>query len=231
MVDNLLLIYTNGTHIDEKTAKILYENNTTVIFSLDSVREDTYKILTGGKGDLSKIKRNFEILKDIYQDAVEKSDKIIKTKLGVITIINNLNKYEIEDIKKFIGEDVFHIVNFPIKAGRAIKNWDLLVGDNIDELKDLADKYTDAAIGGLTASYKGKCMALYHGLTIDTDGEVLVCPASVETTVGNIRYHNIKELHEKVLEFIENNGSPSCIQRHVRKSVFKHHDGVSGTRV
>ena len=74
-------------------------------------------------------------------------------------------------------------------------------------------------------------MALYHGLTIDTDGEVLVCPASVETTVGNIRHHNIKELHEKVLEFIENNGSPSCIQRHVRKSILKYHDGISGTRI
>ncbi|NPA38820.1 MAG: radical SAM protein [Candidatus Nanohaloarchaeota archaeon] len=230
------LIYTNGHYLDEETIKKLIKYNTTVIFSLDSVNPETYKFLTGGKGDLERVMNNFKMLKKAYKRFVRIEGDTLYTKLGVITIVTQPNKKEISQIKEFIGDEVFHIVNFPIKAGKAEKNWDVLVGDEegLKELKAIANEHTDAAVGGLTASYKGRCIALHNGVTVDTNGDVLACPAAVNVILGNIQEESLDSLLEKKQKYLEERGNPTCLLRELSKKsvpVLKYHDGVSGKRI
>lgn len=221
----ITILYTNGSLLDEDTARFLFDHNVSLITSVDSFDPEVHKELAGRR-DLYMVKRNLEKARDIYRTGIRRED-IIKTRLALITIITQQNKDEISEIRDWCGNEVFYICNFPIKAGSAVKNWDKLVGDNLQELREISHRFTETGYAGLSAPLKdGRCSALYNGVTIDTDGEVLVCPASVDTSVGNIKDADLKVLWEKVRTYAEQNGRPSCIARDGREKTFRLHDGT-----
>lgn len=225
-LDLITILYTNASLLDENTAQFLFENDVTLITSVDSLNPETYKELTGG-GDLNIVKENLEKTREIYKRNVKRKGNIIETRLGLITIVTKQNKDGIEEIKEWCGDDIFYICNFPIQEGSAADNWDRLVGDNIQELIEISHKYTDTGYAGLSAPLKdGRCAALYNGITIDTNGDVLVCPASVNTRVGNIANSDLNTLWEKTRDYVKENGSPLCIARDGKDKTFKYHDGT-----
>lgn len=210
-------LYTNGSLLTKEIAIFLFEHNVSLIVSCDSFTPLTYKKLTGG-GDFSIIKNNLEMTSRVYQDSVEKNNGTTVMRLALITIVNKQNKGEIASIKQWCDKrDVFFICNYPIKAGCAIENWEWLVGDEMDELIKISNCFTDTGYGGLSAPLEGGgCIALYAGITIDTDGKALVCPASVESCIGDIKNESIKDLWKKTREYVKEQGNPKCIAREKR---------------
>ncbi len=218
-------LYSNGSLLTEDVSQFLFDNNVSVIVSIDSIVPQTYEYLTGG-GDINLVKQNITKAKEIFSQDAKVVDGKMHSRLWVITIVTNQNKDEIGEVKERCWDKVFYICNFPIKKGGAEDNRDDLVWNNFEELKTISHKYTDTWYAGLSAPLKdGRCVALHNGITIDTDGNVLVCPASVNKSVGNIKDASLWDLHKKIHEFTSACWSPKCIARDIDESVFKHHDG------
>lgn len=224
------MVYTNGALLDRAKIEWMYNHNVTLILSCDSFDPDIYRTLSGG-GNIATVMLNLELAKEIYGQAVKEKDEHIITRLGMISIVQRQNKNEISTIHDWCGNDVFHIANYPIPEGAAKKNWELIVGGKLEELKAIAQEFTDTGRGGLTAPMKdGCCVALYHGITINARGDVQVCPAAVNNIVGNIKDANLDELRARCLEFLEEKGSPLCLARDIQNPNLQNH-GIGLTKV
>jgi MoaA/NifB/PqqE/SkfB family radical SAM enzyme len=218
------LLYTNGSLLSEEKINFLFSHDVTVIISIDSLNQSTYCQLVDVCVDFEKIKINISMIRNIYKSDLKKQGGCTETRLGIITIATMPNMSEIEQIKEFCGEDIFFICNYPIQKGLAEKNWELIAGNEIEHLKQLAHQHTETGHGGLSAPLRdGRCIALYHGITIDTDGNALTCPASVDSVVGNIKDFSIRELWEKTRESVEKLSNPLCAGRNI---VLKEHNGI-----
>ena len=220
--------YTNATLLDLDSANFFFKNKTSLIMSLDSLNPETYKKLTRGEHSVDEVINNINNARKIFSSSVKKlANGTIQTRLGLITIVQKQNITELENLHEFAGDDLYHIVNFPIKKGNAQTNWEEIVGTELEILKKLSHQYTDTGVGGVSAPRADeKCVALYNGLTIDTNGECLVCPASVLSSVGNIEQNSLQDLWKKTRSYISQAGNPSCIARNVLKSEFYKHDGA-----
>ena len=210
------VLYTNGLAVDEKKAQWLFDNNVSLIVSMDSLDSKTYKELTGG-ATLYRLLGNLKIIREIYSSDVYCEESTVTTRLAIITIASRQNIHELQKIKEFCKDDMYFICNFPIKIGNAVDNWSKLVGDDISSLKRISNKLTDTGYGGLSAPLSdGKCVALYSGLTIDTDGNVLPCPASINSSVGNVQDDSLVNLWKKTEDMLKCCGSPQCITRDIK---------------
>ncbi len=221
----ITILYTNGSMLNDEKIRFLYSHGATLVISCDSFRPDVYKQLTGG-GNAKHFMSNLEKARKIYSKAVKRrKDGIVETRLAIITIASKQNIDELDDMNRWCGDDIFFILNYPIKKGSAVKNWNSLVGDEMEALKSASQRFTDTGCAGLSAPVGGKeCVTLYYGITIDTDGNVLVCPASVDTIVGNIKDASLSELRRRALEYLAEHGNPLCLARDKKRKVFKLHD-------
>jgi MoaA/NifB/PqqE/SkfB family radical SAM enzyme len=114
-LDIITILYTNASLLDKKTAQFLFEHNTTLITSVDSFNPDVYRELTGG-GDIKRVKENLKVAREIYEKGIKKlNNRTIETRLGLISIVSNQNKNEIQQIKNWCGDEVFYICNYPVK--------------------------------------------------------------------------------------------------------------------
>jgi len=224
------LVYTNATLLSRDKAEWLYDHGASVVMSCDSFHPDTFRTLAGG-GNVEIVRANMEVAREIFGQGVVKEDGVVITRLGVITIATRQNVDEIGEIHEWCGDEIFHIVNFPIREGAAATNWDLLVGDEIGHLKEVANLYTDTGHGGLTAPMSdGRCVALEHGMTINAMGNVQVCPAACNNVVGNIASSSLLELRQQCAAFLAEKGLPLCLARDIREPRLTNH-GIGITKV
>lgn len=228
----ITILYTNGIHMTENITHFLFDHGASPIFSCDSIDTGRYRKLTG-VGSLGTARKGFEMLARVYRDGVARSGDTMQTRLSLISIACKDNASEIPALKQWAGEsDAYFICNFPVKIGNAVKNWEVLVGNQEARLREIAQKYSDTHFGGLTTpTCDGRCAALYHGITVDADGSVLSCPASVGQSVGRIDEGNVSSLHNEVLHHAKINGSPSCILRFNQNPEPRKHDGLIITSV
>ncbi len=216
----ITILYSNGSFLNQDTVSELFDNDVTLVTSVDSLNPETYQKLTGFKG-FDRVKRNLENVRETYKAGNNVRDNgLIETRWGVITIINQHNKEEIPAIREFCGDDAFYICNYPINKGGARSVWDSYVGspEDLGELVRIANMYTDTFRTGLSLSVRsGQCVTLNHGVTIDTNGNVHACPAMVDTNLGNISDYSVEELWRRTKEYTQSNGNPLCLARDIMK--------------
>jgi MoaA/NifB/PqqE/SkfB family radical SAM enzyme len=223
------LIYTNATLLDREKAEWLYNHGASIVMSCDAFNPETFHALTGG--NINVVRANMEVAREIFSRGVVRQDGTVITRLGVITIAMRQNLGEIGEIHEWCGDHVFHIVNFPIREGAASQNWPSIVGDEIDQLKDIASRYTDTGHGGLTAPMRsGHCVALHNGVTVNAAGDVQVCPAACNNVVGNVSSSSLQELREKCRVFLTEKGTPLCLARDIRAPQLTNH-GIGLTKI
>ena len=231
-LDMITILYTNGICLTEEVARLLFNHDVSLVISCDSFDTERYRKLTDG-GDIKIARKNFEMVSRIYQNGVAFTDDVMQTRLALISIVSKDNASEIPTLKEWADESqAYFICNFPVKMGNANDNWDVLAGDRESQLRDIAQKYSDTHFGGLTTpTNDGRCAALYHGITIDANGLILPCPASVNLAVGYLNKGSLMELREKALTYARNNDYPPCILRFNPNPEFKKHDGLIITSV
>ena len=228
----ITILYTNGICLTEDIAQFLFEHNVSLVVSCDSFNAERYHKLTGG-GDINVAKKNLEMATRIYQNGVSLLGDTMQTRMALISIVGKDNVDEISLLKKWAEESqVYFICNFPVKMGGAEENWATLVGDQEPQLREIAQKYSETHFGGITTpTLDGRCAALYHGITIDTNGLILPCPASVDLAVGYLGEGSLAELRTKALEYANSNGCPPCILRFNPNPELRKHDGIIITSV
>ncbi len=223
----ITILYTNGICLTEAVAQFLFDHNVSLVISCDAFNAAKYRKLTGG-GNIKVVKKNFKMAARIYQKGVTFVDDVMQTRLALISIASKDNVDEIPSLKKWVDNSrAYFICNFPVKIGAAEENWEILVGDQEQHLREIAQKYSDTHFGGLTSPTRdGRCAALYHGITIDANGLILPCPASVDLAVGRLGENSLAELHKKALNYAKANNCPPCILRFNPNPKLRYHDGL-----
>lgn len=112
--------------------------------------------MTGGVGDISKVKSNIETLTKVYSDTTQDFAGQKFVRLGVDMTFSLENSDEVQKIKQFAHDhNMQFIANVVMRRGRASNDtlWQKLAGNRYDELKQLAKDYSDT--GGHSTSREG----------------------------------------------------------------------------
>lgn len=118
------------------------------------------------------------------------------------------------------------IANVPMPEGKLIiyKNWMELIGnnENLEIFKKLAAEKSDT--GSHSSVADGVCSYFYRGISIDIDGEFLICGYASDSAhyLGNIRESNApqellkhyRKMRNKFKKWVKKiNYKPSCPRR------------------
>ncbi|MBU1089541.1 radical SAM protein [Patescibacteria group bacterium] len=225
------VMFTTAFGIDKKQAEFYRDHDVTIFISLDSLNDETYKKMTGF-GNLKQIFKNIQILRETYKDTQESlpnGGKIIR--LGINVTLQKSNVDELDAIEKFAGDDMQFIVNVPMPEGnlRVYKNYQDLVGGDIEKLKRIAE--TKSKTGSHSSVNEGVCGYFHNGITVDSDGELLICAYASDSAnhLGNMReittaqdllnhYQKMREKYKRWCESIQR--KPSCPLRDKDYKVF-----------
>lgn len=175
------VLFSTLAGLDAEQAKFFAENRVTLITSLDSTQEGTYRRLTGG-GDMEKALGNLELLRRIYPVDDSTGNKVVR--LGINTTVVTANIDELNSIRAFAGDDILFVANAPMHHGRFAKGgaWEQLVGSSSHDFERLAKAARSSSETGSHASIiEGLCGWFSRGVSVDYDGSLISCGYASET--------------------------------------------------
>lgn len=98
----ITVIYTNGSQISEEMAEFLADRNVSIALKVDSLIEEKYDMLTGGKGNFHATMRAIEILRRTsIGEVVFENNKERLVRLLFSTVGNALNLEEYVSLARF----------------------------------------------------------------------------------------------------------------------------------
>jgi len=206
-------LVTNGTLIDEKTAKTLIELKLDyIVISLDGARPKTHDFIKGTEGSFNKVIRALEHL------VRSKKEKNVKTTIAVSAVVNNTNLDELIDFVHMLERMGVDTVDFnPYLQNNSFMNHKRYDKDifwipksRISRLKEVSDKLISLKKSGLNIdiirsdrrlrlmllyfekqkSFQkemvGLCSSGYRYFNIDRTGVVSVCEKGPNLNVKNM---------------------------------------------
>jgi len=117
------------------------------------------------------------------------------SRLGINSVVTKQTVNGIEKLSRFcLGNKIFYTCRSPVKVGSANENWDYLAGAEVEELRDVGKNFGTRAF--TSATPKGQCGLYRYGLTIDNNGEVLMCADARENfgSIGNVNDKSLTQL-------------------------------------
>jgi len=180
------ILFTTLYGLTGQQADFFKKHDVSLYVSLDSLDSGVYRKLTGS-GRLERILPRIELLRRLYKPETAGADTIVR--LGINTTVNVQNYGELERIRAFAGDDMHYVANYPIRRGRFAQSriWQELVGYRYEEIKRRAHDLSET--GGPTSVAEGVCSYFFRGVSVEIDGQLLVCGYAGETgdCFGNVR--------------------------------------------
>lgn len=165
-----IIITTNGQLLNEEKIRSLISSGLThILFSIDAVNEDTYKIVRPGQGSLAKVIENIEIVKKVRDEI---GDGIYpQIRASIVPSVNNQS--EITEFVDYFSElvDYVEVQNFH------------KVYDRMDHLIIPGSKKIDF-----------KCSEVFKTMTISYNGNIHPCCSvhGKKLILGNILTDGLK---------------------------------------
>lgn len=188
-----VMIFTNGSLIDKKTAERLAKMNVSLIVKCNSFDEEKEDFMVGVKGYAKK--RN-KAIKYLIEEGFNKTKP---TRLGRDLVITNINKDEVYDAMRWCRKNnVFPIFRplMPIGAARKLTDWMM----DKEETKEMYEKarQVDKEFGlnyKLTLPYMGGvwCRQLHYAIYVNILGEAYACTGS-KKLLGNFKNQSLNEI-------------------------------------
>ena len=187
-----VLLFTNGTLIDEEVARKLMELRISPCVKLDSLVPEVQDYLAGSKDSLNRIKKGIHHLIDVGY--TEKYPV-----LSVNAVVCRQNLHEIPQLWTWArGHNIIPSLTRLQAMGRAKERYDLTVTST--ELSELFHRLSeiDRASGiewqpDIPWIYGKACRRHYIGCFIDSYGNVQPC-SGVPMKAGNIREQSLMEI-------------------------------------
>jgi len=205
-LDMSVIVFTNGTLIDQTVADALISRKVLTFFKLYSLDPDVfdrmvarrnayrwveYRYNAGSQEQTQQIPSGLKALLDAQQRAG------CADCVKVETLITQLNVQSIPNVAKFCKDaDIGFFLETPVFKGKAIRNYDQIAVSAAD-YQILYEKLS--AILGLaymTAAREGRC-SVEENPVVWTDGRMGLC-SSRAADVGNVRNEPLKALFLKV---------------------------------
>ncbi len=232
-----IIVFTNGALLNNDLINFLYEHDTTVLFSVDSLDRDQYTTLTGtGSGKIyDTVIRNIKKISSVYQNKKTalwdaESNEYTAHYIGVHSVLSLHNINDIETIKSFLANDVIHTFGLPLLKGAMSHRYEEFVGNENNHLSFVDAVKAQSETGGSICYNRSqdKCAIMNNGILINPEGNYGVCNYSEALKeFGNWRDHKslldvALSIHQRVDAFFEEQGHLPCLLRHQHASKFFH---------
>jgi len=223
-----VVMFTNGTLIDEAMASELIARQVTVYFKLYSLepaifdemvgRQNAYRWVeyTHGIGDQKKtwqIPSGLKALLDAQQAAGRTG--LVKTE-ALITKLNIDSLPDVADFCKNTGIDFFP--ETPVFTGKAMQNYKKIAA-SADEYEKLYQRLVAILGENYMAALRDSRCPVENNPVVWTDGSIGLC-SSRPADIGNVRDEPLAELFRKAKAFKME--QDSIIEEHAKKSRFFH---------
>jgi len=217
-LDIISIIYTNGTMINEKSAKRLFNLKTSIVLKYNSFNLRTQDKMVGIEGYGKKVER---VLKELIKIGFNKGFPL---RLAIDCVATTENKSDVLEIFKFCRHNnISPQISGLIPHGEALERGLILNKKEYSQIYNKA-KLLDKENGleyPVQLPFLGgfQCRQAKYGVYIDVEGHVWECNAG-ELSLGNIRKSKLKDLwlSEKAIRFRENWTCGNC---HIREKYWK----------
>ncbi|MDD3288690.1 MAG: radical SAM protein [Alphaproteobacteria bacterium] len=193
--------------------KAVYDNNASLIMSLDSLEESTYDEIVNVKGSYAFAQRALANIEKTGFTKTTEENGVVKTRLLLSMLATKTTFHEIPVVRDFAHKfGSQFVVKLPSMLGRANDNKHLMFANNEttrwireDYLRRMSDKKET-----VSADDVGKCGVWHYGMVVGSDGTIRQCFSVGDIGIGNIKDTSLRNLaeirQEKYLERLFNNG-------------------------
>lgn len=206
-----VLIFTNGSLIDNKTADRLYEMDVSLIVKANSFNEEMEDDMVGKKGYAKK--RN-----EVFKYLIKKGFNSTRpTRLGRDLVTTKINQKEVFDALRWCRKNnVFPLFRplMPIGAARKLTDW-MMSKEETKKMYEQAREIDKKEFGldyNLSLPYMGGvwCRQLHHAIYVNILGEAFKCTGSSKT-LGKFPNQTLKDIWQSELsKKVRNTPYESC---------------------
>ncbi len=189
-----VVVYTNGYFLDKKKIVTLKDKPISLYLKVDSFTSSIYDELVGRRGAYGRISQNIKNLLELFHEPEQDGDQII-SRLGINSVVTAQSAKSIRALRDWCHENsIYYTCRSPVNVGEAAQNWEKLVADGVESLRAIGYQY--GARRFTSATELGQCGIYRFGITVDNNGELLVCPDAHHGfgRIGNIRENSLSEL-------------------------------------
>lgn len=214
-------IFTNGSQLGRSNAQRLARYRASLIISVPSLDPAQYRLLTGGRGDVNRLRENIEACREEFSGLVEVHGDQRVVSLAINTVLNRANRDQIEPIRRLCGNDIVHVCNLPTRIGMAEHHWAQLFAGASDGLVDGALYELLMRQQPLGTTPDGQtCAYMMNGVSVSADGRLLTCAYALgsagmypQLRLGDLAEAN-RQVRTSLEEFFAIHGHGRCILRH-----------------
>jgi MoaA/NifB/PqqE/SkfB family radical SAM enzyme len=214
------IVYTNGSVLSPELIEFYKRNNTSLVFSIDSLVPEVYDKLTGTKGQLDRVVRNARNAIDSYRETIEIVKDLKLVRIAINATATSLNENGLSEMKRFWEDDIYFICNPLARSGNAVGNWnELIVSDDVyARQKQLVAELSESG-GPLTLGRDGLCGYSIWGIAVSPCGDYMTCAYTMATDglLGNVRTRSLRDAfehkHRIESEHYKSKGAVPCIIR------------------
>lgn len=217
------VLATNGSLLDKSSAQFLYEHNVTPVVSLDTMSPELYRDMFKGAANFEVLMRNLEYTRKLFAPSIYTKNERRVMRLGIHMTVTTRNMDQIDDVKKFCGNDIYFDCDYVAPVGAAVQNPAIYGSKEIFERCRRASRAAcTPMVDTKTACGKHGCALFFYGFAVGYEGEVMIDTHAVETkyVVGHVTSAPMSELIKKSQAFrdayFENYGEHPCIIRNER---------------
>ena len=213
------IIYSNGSTLTNELIEFYKTNNSSIIFSFDSIKENVFSMKSFERGIFPKTIINITRTIDSFKEIAYKEDNLEVLSVAINSTISDLNFDEVKTIKSLWGDDTYYICNPIAKFGDAVHNWNLFRNSLSDKIISKLIKKNSETGGPLTLNEEGLCGYAAYGISISPEGNYMTCAYTNKTDsfLGNIYDTKLKEAwedkHKKESLYYKKFGNAPCLIR------------------
>lgn len=190
------LIFTNGVLLDKDMARFLFQHQASIYLALDSIREETFDLITSSTGFFPKVLRGIDNCLEAGFGKVTTRNGHQVTDFAVNTMVMKMNVDQLKEIEDFCREkNLLFTCRFPEKLGTAQDLWDILIAPNPEEearMRQLAEKHS---LGNEVFRTDLGCLFWIVGLLLGVDGRARLCYSlNQRIDFGNIKKESLREI-------------------------------------
>ena len=218
-----VIVYTNGSLLSEERIRQLKDAPISLYIKFDTFNPEIYDRMVGRRNSFAKVRRNLELLLEHFHEPVVDGDRIL-VRLGINSVVTAQTAASIPELHEWCREErIYYTCRSPVKVGEAELTWDMLVQDQVMQLRTIGQKY--AARNFTSSTPMGQCGIYRFGITVDNNGEVLVCPDAHSDfgRIGNVRESSLQELIQRRNAMFPLNSTPGyCfVKSHLNSEEMK----------
>lgn len=206
------LIFTNGALLDRDTADFLYQCQATIYLALDSIREETFNLITRSEGFFADVMRGIDNCLAAGFGKITTRNGHQVTDFAVNTMVMKLNVDQIAEIEEFCrAKNMLFTCRFPEKIGTAADLWDVLIAPQPEEEVRMRELAKQHSLGNEVFSTDFGCLFWIVGVLLGVDGQARLCYSlNQRINLGNIKTESLREIISKKRSSYPHNADSFC---------------------